>query len=220
MTDRTLRSAADLDGLRFDPESRLVPVIAQDADTGDVLMLAWANRESLVATLESGEMTYWSRSRQELWRKGATSGNVQPVVSLHADCDGDTVLARVRPAGPACHTDEATCFGSGASSRPTLDALWETLTRRARERPEGSYTARLLDDENLRTKKLGEETAELIVALMRIGGASGDGGEGAVDVERGRAAEEAADLIYHMLVALLAAGVTLDDVMNELETRR
>jgi phosphoribosyl-ATP pyrophosphohydrolase/phosphoribosyl-AMP cyclohydrolase len=217
MTDRTLRSAADLESLRFDPESGLLPVIAQDGDTGDVLMLAWANRESLTETLQSGEMTYWSRSREELWRKGATSGNVQRLVTLHADCDGDAVLARVRPAGPACHTQEATCFGEGASSRPILDALWETLIGRARERPEGSYTARLLDDENLRTKKLGEETAELIVALMRIGG--GDGAE-AGDLERGRAAEEAADLIYHVLVALLAAGVTLEDVMAELERRR
>lgn len=233
MTDRTLRTPADLDGLRFDPSSGLVPVIAQDADSGAVLMLAWANRESLTATLESGDMTYWSRSRQELWRKGATSGNVQPLVALHADCDGDAVLATVRPRGPACHTGEATCFGAGsgqgaeaavsppgAGSGSTLAGLWETLARRAREKPEGSYTARLLDDENLRTKKLGEEAAELIVSLVKIGSGSADDPERSDDQGRGRVAEEAADLLYHMLVALLAAGVTLDDVMSELEKRR
>ena len=125
-------------------------------------------------------------------------------MSLHADCDGDTVLARVRPAGPACHTGERTCFGDGAD--PTLAALAETLRRRAAERPEGSYTVRLLDDPNLRIKKLGEETAELIQALVQ-----GDGP---------RATEEAADLVYHVLTALLAAGVPVEKVLEELEGRR
>ena len=168
MTDRSLKTPTDLDDLNFDRDSGLLPVVAQDAATGDVLMLAWANRDALEATLRTGSMTFWSRSRGELWEKGATSGNVQAVVSLHADCDGDTVLARVRPAGPACHTGETTCFGrgaghaGGAGGSSTLSDLWDTLVARSRERPEGSYTVRLLDDENLRTKKLGEETAELI----------------------------------------------------------
>jgi phosphoribosyl-ATP pyrophosphohydrolase/phosphoribosyl-AMP cyclohydrolase len=234
MTDRSLKTPTDLDDLNFDRDSGLLPVVAQDATTGDVLMLAWANREALEATLRTGSMTFWSRSRGELWEKGATSGNVQAVVSLHADCDGDTVLARVRPAGPACHTGETTCFGRGAGhagkagGSSTLSDLWDTLVARSRERPEGSYTVRLLDDENLRTKKLGEETAELIVALMRIGAGGERSGEtpgmdgtgpSAREAAQGRAAEEAADLIYHVLAALLAGGVTLEDVLAELERR-
>ncbi|MDT8341072.1 MAG: bifunctional phosphoribosyl-AMP cyclohydrolase/phosphoribosyl-ATP diphosphatase HisIE [Longimicrobiales bacterium] len=202
-TDRTLRGPSDLDALSFDDRG-LVPVVAQHAGTGAVLMVAWADREALVRTLESGEVWFWSRSRGQLWRKGETSGNTLQVVSVHADCDGDTVLARVRPAGPACHTGERTCFGEGAD--PTLAALAETLRRRAVERPEGSYTVRLLDDPNLRTKKLGEETAELIRALV----------QGDAD----RAAEEAADLFYHVLVALLAEGGSPDAVLEALEGRR
>ena len=203
MTDRALRSAADLDTLTFD-ERGLVPVVAQEARTGSVLMVAWANREALERSLAIGDMTFWSRSRGELWRKGETSGNTLQVVSLHADCDRDTVLARVRPTGPACHTGERTCFGEGGD--PTLAGLSETLRLRADERPEGSYTVRLLDDPNLRIKKLGEETAELIQALVQ-----GDGP---------RATEEAADLLYHTLTALLAAGVTVEEVLQELEGRR
>ncbi len=136
-------------------------------------MVAYASQEALERTLASGQMHYWSRSRQELWHKGATSGNVQEVVSLHADCDGDTVLALVHPRGPACHTGETTCFGQlagegaaegevGDESAPnpegTLPSLWKVLEGRAAHRPTKSYTVRLLDDENLRIKKLGEET--------------------------------------------------------------
>ena len=219
LTDRRITAPGDLDCLTYD-ESGLVPVVAQDVESGDVLMVAWANRDALNQALESGEMTYWSRSRQELWVKGATSGNTQALVSLHSDCDGDTVLARVRPAGPACHTNEATCFGADAAAggESTLPGLWATLQARAAERPEGSYTVKLLEDENLRIKKLGEETAELIHALLKSGApASGD----SESVElRARAAEEAADLIYHTLAALLATGVSLDDVLAELEKRR
>ena len=233
MTDRSLGTATDLNALSYDENGR-VPVVAQDSETGDVLMVAWATREALDRTLETGSMHFWSRSRNELWHKGATSGNTQALVSLHADCDGDTVLARVRPAGPACHTGEGTCFGdvatdgsgrSGASSGSgdrskdpedapphlapaddTLRALWAVLESRAGSDPEGSYTARLLGDENLRIKKLGEETAELILALTR-----GSAPE---------MAEEAADLLYHTLVALLAAGGRLDDVLAVLARRR
>ena len=206
MTDRTLHAPTDLDGLTFD-DAGLLPVVAQDSEDGRVLMVAWANREALEQTLETGYAHFWSRSRNELWRKGVTSGNTLELVSLHADCDGDTVLARVRPTGPACHTGDATCFGAGAQpeAEATLPAVWRTLSSRHEERPEGSYTVRLLDDKNLRIKKLGEETAELIQALLR---------------DDGRAPEEAADVLYHALVALLANGHSLADLLQELESRR
>lgn len=211
MTDRTLRAPADLDGLAWDDRG-LVPVVAQDASGGAVLMVAWASRDALERTLASGEVWFWSRSRETLWRKGETSGNVLRVRSLHADCDGDTVLALVVPEGPACHTGEATCFGEGASPGPAaerpevLAELDAVLSERARARPGGSYTTRLLEDENLRLKKLGEETAELVTALAR-----GDGE---------RIPEEAADLLYHVLVALRGAGFGLEDVLRVLDDRR
>lgn len=204
MTDRTLRTTADLDTLDFAKHTGLVPVVAQGDADGRVLMVAWATRQALEASLATGEMHFWSRSRGALWKKGETSGNVLGLVSLHADCDGDAVLARVRPTGPACHTGEATCFGEGAA--PALAALDATLAARQAERPEGSYTVRLLDDENLRLKKLGEETAELVTALARG------------DAER--IPEEAADLVYHVLAALRGAGVPLADVLESLERRR
>jgi phosphoribosyl-AMP cyclohydrolase / phosphoribosyl-ATP pyrophosphohydrolase len=215
--DRRLTSEASLEALRFD-EAGLVPVVAQDAGTGAVLMVAWANREALATAMATGEMHYWSRSRKQLWRKGESSGNTQALVSLHADCDGDTVLARVHQKGPACHTGDPTCFGEGAApegstaspTRSTLDggilsALWEVIETRDRERPEGSYTTRLLRDENLRMKKLGEEHAELLSALAR-------GSESAP--------EEAADLLYHLLVALKGAGRSWREVEAALKERR
>ncbi len=208
MTDRGLASADDLDALSYG-ENGLLPVVAQDARDGRVLMVAWANRHALERSLATREMHFWSRSRGALWRKGETSGNVLELVSLHADCDADVVLARVRPTGPACHTGEATCFGEGAEPQglgAVLSALDDTLAERARARPEGSYTVRLLEDENLRLKKLGEETAELVAALARG------------DAERGR--EEAADLLYHVLAALRGSGVGLDEVAVALRARR
>ncbi len=204
-TDRTIRGAGDLDTLRFDDQG-LIPVVAQDADSGAVLMVAWASRDALEATLRTGAMHYWSRSRGELWRKGATSGHAQALLSLHADCDGDTLLARVRQEGPACHTGEATCFGAlDPASGGVLGELWTILEARDRDRPEGSWTTRLLEDENLRLKKLGEETVELVTALVR--------GEP-------RATEEAADLVYHLLVALKGAGRSWSEVEAELRSRR
>ena len=200
--------ALDLSSLDFTKGGGLVTVIAQDARTGNVLMLAHADREALELTLATGEMHYRSRSRG-LWRKGATSGNTQRVVSLSADCDGDAVLARVEPAGPACHTGETSCFGTnlGADSLSVLDA---TIASRAAGQPSApagdpSYTRRLLRDRNLRLKKIGEEAAELVVALA--------------DNDRTRAAEEAADLVFHTLVGLHAAGVSLDDVRTILSAR-
>jgi phosphoribosyl-ATP pyrophosphohydrolase/phosphoribosyl-AMP cyclohydrolase len=201
-TDRRIRGADDIAAVRFD-EHGLVPVIAQDAKSGDVLMVAWANREALDRSLAQGTLHFWSRSRNALWRKGETSGNTLALVSLHGDCDGDTLLALVNPAGPACHTGETTCFGAGASG--TVAALAALIRERNRERPEGSYTTRLLGDENLRLKKLGEETAELIAALSRAAP---------------NAAEEAADLIYHVMVALEAAGPGWAEVEKALERRR
>jgi phosphoribosyl-ATP pyrophosphohydrolase/phosphoribosyl-AMP cyclohydrolase len=202
--DRRLGAAADLASLKFDAQG-LVPVVAQDAGTGRVLMVAWANREALERTLASGEAHFWSRSRQALWKKGETSGNVLKLRSLHADCDADTVLALVDPTGPACHTGDRTCFGDGAAGG-VIDGLWSTIQERARTLPEGSYTTRLLRDENLRLKKLGEETAELVTALARA--------------EAARIPEEAADLIYHLLAALQGAGVELDAVLDALDGRR
>ena len=207
MSDRRIRSAADLDSLRFD-EQGLVPVVAQDAAGAKVLMVAWANRAALDRTVATGEVHFWSRSRGEIWRKGETSGNVLRLVALHADCDGDTVLALVNPSGPACHTGDETCFGDGATPAADgrLDALWSVIEERAKTLPEGSYTTRLLGDENLRLKKLGEETAELVVALSRADGE--------------RIPEEAADLFYHLLAALKGAGVELSAVLDVLEKRR
>jgi phosphoribosyl-ATP pyrophosphohydrolase/phosphoribosyl-AMP cyclohydrolase len=188
----------DLTTLDFEKGNGLVTVVAQDATTGAVLMVAHADREALERTLATGEMHYRSRSRG-LWHKGATSGNVQRVVALAADCDGDAVLARVAPAGPACHTGAVTCFG--APTGDALSTLDATLAARAADAPPGappSYTQRLLADRNLRLKKLGEEMAELVTACA--------------DGDRARAAEEGADVMYHALVALRAVGVTLDDV--------
>jgi phosphoribosyl-ATP pyrophosphohydrolase/phosphoribosyl-AMP cyclohydrolase len=206
MTDRRLHEPADLDRLAFSADG-LVPVVAQDAGTGQVLMVAWADRHALARSLETGEMHFWSRSRASLWRKGETSGNTLTVTSLHADCDGDAVLARVGPAGPACHTGDASCFGLESGPEPgVLERLTRLIRDRAERRPEGSYTTRLLVDENLRLKKLGEETAELIHALARR------------DEEASTA--EAADLLFHLLVALEAAGSGLDEVRAVLEARR
>ena len=201
----TLRTIDDLAVLDLAKGGGLVTVVAQDATTGAVLMVAHADREALEHTLATGVMHYRSRTRG-LWRKGATSGNEQHVVTLVADCDADAVLARVRPAGPACHTGEATCFGDTPEA-DALAALAATIETRAKapadEHP--SYTQRLLTDRNLRLKKLGEECAELVTALA-------DG-----DAERAR--EEGADLVYHALVALRAAGVTLADVQRVLAAR-
>jgi phosphoribosyl-ATP pyrophosphohydrolase/phosphoribosyl-AMP cyclohydrolase len=208
MTDRTIKNASDLDTIDFAKGDGLVPVVAQDAGSGSVLMVAYGNRDALEATIETGDMHFWSRSRSALWRKGETSGNTLTVRSLHSDCDADTILALVAPTGPACHTGEETCFGENgtmSAAALTLTDLAATLAQRDKERPDGSYTTRLLEDRNLRLKKLGEENAELVAAL-------------ATDDTKG-ATEEAADLIYHLLAALQANGITLDDVAAELSSR-
>ena len=193
----------DLNALDFEKGGGLVTVVAQDASTGQVLMVAFASREALERTLASGEMHYQSRSRG-LWHKGGTSGNTQRVVTLSADCDGDAVLARVIPAGPACHTGAPTCFGDIAAD--TLAELDATIDERADAGGTGSYTARLLADRNLRLKKIGEEASEFVTACA--------------DGDTERANEEAADLLYHLLVALHAAGGSLGAVRDSLRSRR
>jgi phosphoribosyl-ATP pyrophosphohydrolase/phosphoribosyl-AMP cyclohydrolase len=195
----------DLDTLDFSKSAGLITVVAQDAHTGTVLMVAHADREALVRTITSGEMHYHSRTRG-LWHKGATSGNVQRVVSLDVDCDGDAVLARVVPGGPACHTGSVSCFGAIALGADALSALDAIIAERATMvQPSASYTWRLLNDRNLRLKKLGEEAAELVTACA--------------DADTVRATEETADLIYHALVALRATGGTLDGVQAVLAAR-
>ncbi len=194
----------DISSLDFSKSDGLVTVIAQDAVTGVVLMVAHADRKALETTVATGEMHYTSRTRG-LWHKGATSGNTQRVVSLTADCDGDAVLARVNPAGPACHAGTLSCFGDGSSD--ALRDLHAIIERRATSSESGSsYTRRLLADRNLRLKKLGEEASELAVACA--------------DGDEPRATEEAADLIYHVLVALRALGVSLADVQGVLAGRQ
>lgn len=200
----------DLDTLDFGKGNGLVTVVAQDAATAQVLMVAHADREALERTLATGEMHYYSRTRG-LWHKGATSGNTQRVVSLHFDCDGDAVLARVVSVGPACHTGMRSCFGNGVIRGNALSALDETIAERARathaDGTDGtpSYTRLLLDNRNLRLKKIGEEAVELVTACA--------------DGDMVRACEEAADLIYHTLVALRAVGGSLADIETVLLAR-
>ena len=200
------RVTLDMSALNFEKGGGLVTVVAQDARSGAVLMVAFADREALERTAATGEMHYRSRTRG-LWHKGETSGNTQRVVSLAVDCDGDAVLARVEPAGPACHTGSASCFGAAAFESETLSSLDRVIAARAAEPRDNppSYTQRLLADRNLRLKKLGEESAELVLALA--------------DGDTERAANEAADLMYHTLVALRGLGLGLDDVRRVLEDR-
>lgn len=185
----------------------LITVVTQDAVTGAVLMVAHMDCDALKHTLDTGEMHYRSRTRGP-WRKGETSGNVQRWLSLSADCDGDTLLARVRPAGPACHTGAVTCFEGPTGD--TLSDLAAVIAARAAsaapsDETQASYTRRLLADRNLRLKKITEEGGEFAVACA--------------DGDRVQVGEEAADLLYHVLVALQAAGVTLDDVRAILHER-
>jgi phosphoribosyl-ATP pyrophosphohydrolase/phosphoribosyl-AMP cyclohydrolase len=193
-----------LDRLDFKKGGGTVQVVAQDARTGAVLMVAQADQEALERTLATGEMHYRSRSRG-LWHKGATSGNTQRVVSLSPDCDGDAVLALVEPNGPACHTGARTCFGPDAEWADQLSRLDATIGSRIDADPAISYTARLLADRNARLKKLGEEAAELVAACA--------------DADRQRAVEEAADLIYHALVAVRAVGGSWDQIRDALAQR-
>jgi phosphoribosyl-AMP cyclohydrolase / phosphoribosyl-ATP pyrophosphohydrolase len=194
--------------VRFDSDG-LVPCVVQDERTGEVLTLAYMNEEALRRTRESGETWFWSRSRQELWHKGETSGNVQRVRELRVDCDGDAVLALVEPAGPACHTGERTCFHNGElapAAHEALPALERVIAERKEAAPEGSYTAELLTDPPRIGEKVREEADEAARAAIE------EGDE--------RVAEEAADVLYHLAVLMAARGLSLRDAFEVLNGRR
>src|SRR5829696_2805691 len=195
--------------IRFD-ERGLVAVVIQDWASGEVLTLAYANSEAIDRTRETGELHLWSRSRDELWHKGATSGNVQKIRALRMDCDGDALLALVEPAGPACHTGERTCFHNGELEPPApheaLPALERTLADRAAQRPEGSYTAALLADPPQIGEKVQEEAEEVARAAR--------------EEPDDRVDEEAADVLYHLAVLLRSRGRALADAEEVLNGRR
>jgi phosphoribosyl-AMP cyclohydrolase / phosphoribosyl-ATP pyrophosphohydrolase len=197
------------DEILFD-ERGLIPAIVQNAATREVLTLAYMNRESLQQTIETKQTWFWSRSRNELWHKGATSGNTQEVVSLVLDCDRDAIVVLVNPAGPACHTGAVSCFDVGARPDdlgPLLDELYELIQSRERERPAGSYTTYLFEEGlDKILKKLGEESAETIIA--------------AKNDDDARLTAEVSDLVYHLLVLLVARGVSLEHIAVELGQRR
>jgi phosphoribosyl-ATP pyrophosphohydrolase/phosphoribosyl-AMP cyclohydrolase len=194
--------------LVFD-ERGLAPCIVQDWNTGEVLTLAYINAHALVRTRETGELHLYSRSREELWHKGATSGNVQAVKALRLDCDGDALLALVEPAGPACHTGERTCFHHGelspAAPSEVLPSLERTIRERAERRPAGSYTVELLDDQRLAGAKVEEEAEEVARAAR--------------EESDERVDEEAADLIYHLLVLIHGRSRSLIDAERVLDER-
>jgi phosphoribosyl-ATP pyrophosphohydrolase/phosphoribosyl-AMP cyclohydrolase len=199
--------ADDLD-IRYDGQG-LVPVVVQDWRTGEVLTLAYANAEAVARTRETGDLHLWSRSRQELWHKGATSGNTQAVRALRLDCDGDALLALVEPAGPACHTGERTCFHTGdldLAPHEALPALERTLAARRAELPEGSYTTSLLTDPELAAAKVLEEAEEVTRAVREESDARVD--------------EETADVLYHLLALIRGRDRTLADAAEVLGGRR
>jgi len=200
----------DFDRIDFNKGDGLVPAIVQDADTGAVLMLAYMNREALAQTLARKRAVFYSRSKQRLWEKGESTGHTLDVVDVVADCDNDTLLVTARPRGPACHNGTLTCFGDESRSAATniafLAKLEGVIAQRATLKPESSYTAKLLDKGVGRVaQKVGEEGVELALA----GASQGDD----------KVVEEAADLLFHMLVLLRARGVSLSQVVRQLESR-
>lgn len=199
--------------VRFDADG-LAPAIVRDATSRDVLMLAYVNDESLQRMIDTGETWFWSRSRQELWNKGATSGNRQKVTSIALDCDRDTLLIDVEPAGPACHTGAMSCFDAGeppaslpaGRPRSVLATLERTLVQRKADLPEGSYSAYLFKaGRNKILKKIGEEATEVVIAATNEG--------------EQRLVSEVADLLYHLTALLVNEGVAVADVEAELEKR-
>jgi phosphoribosyl-ATP pyrophosphohydrolase/phosphoribosyl-AMP cyclohydrolase len=200
----------DIGRVDFAKGGGLVPAIVQDAGSGAVLMMAYMNRESLEQSLVRGRAVFYSRSKQRLWEKGETSGHTLDLVDIALDCDNDTLLVTAHPRGPACHNGTLTCFGDEPRAAATrigfLAKLESVIAQRASEKPEDSYTARLLEKGiNRVAQKVGEEGVELALA----GAAQGDD----------KVIEESADLLFHMLVLLRARGVTLDRVVRELEKR-
>jgi phosphoribosyl-ATP pyrophosphohydrolase/phosphoribosyl-AMP cyclohydrolase len=219
-----VQAARDAAKVRFD-EKGLVPCVMQDARSGEVLTLAYMNEESLLLTLETREMHFYSRSRREIWHKGATSGNVQRVRQIRYDCDGDALVALVDPVGPACHTGERSCFyrdlegtadpgvdAPGVVGEPgllpyeALATLERTLVTRQRKRPAGSYTVELLENSKLAGDKVREEAAEVVKAV------NSESDE--------RVAEEGADVVYHLAVLLLSRGLSMAEVLHVLNGRR
>lgn len=199
----------NLDELKFD-EKGLIPAIVVDDETGKVLTLAYMNRESLQVSMEKGLTCFWSRSRQELWLKGETSGNYQHIVSITADCDGDALEVRVRKDGPACHTGEDSCFFNPVFGEKTdkfqLEGLYQLLVSRKKDLPEGSYTTYLFQkglDKIL--KKVGEESTEVIIA-----GKAEDKAETIYEI---------ADLAYHVLVLMVQMGISVEEIRRELASR-
>ena len=198
--------SAVMDNAKFGADG-LIPAVVQDARTREVLTVAYMNKEALQLTLERNETYFWSRSRQQLWHKGETSGNFQKVVRVSLDCDSDAVLVEVEPSGPACHTGAYSCFGMEPDLEGVLQELYSLIETRKEQRPEGSYTTYLFNsglDKIL--KKVGEESTETIVA--------------AKNPDAGRLVSETSDLIYHLLVLLVERGVTLDEIRQELKQRR
>jgi len=219
-----VQTARDAAKVRFD-EKGLVPCVMQDARSGEVLTLAYMNEESLLLTLETREMHLYSRSRREIWHKGASSGNIQRVRQIRYDCDGDALVALVDPVGPACHTGERSCFYRDleGSANPGVDApgvvgepallpyealaaLERTLVARQRKRPAGSYTVELLEDSKLAGEKVREEAAEVVKAVN--------------SESEERVAEEGADVVYHLAVLLLSRGLSMAEVLHVLNGRR
>lgn len=198
----------NLSEIKFD-EQGLIPAIVQSVKTREVLTLAYMNRESLARTLETNETWFWSRSRKELWHKGATSGNTQHVVALTLDCDRDAIVVLVDPAGPACHTGAVSCFDLPGNEQlgALFNQLFELIQTRERERPAGSYTTYLFEEGlDKILKKFGEESAETIIA--------------AKNEDPSRLVSEVSDLLYHLLVMLVARGVSLEEIARELGQRR
>jgi phosphoribosyl-ATP pyrophosphohydrolase/phosphoribosyl-AMP cyclohydrolase len=198
----------DPDEIKFGADG-LAPCVVQDWRTGEVLTLAYVNRESLQRTIDSGETWFWSRSRDELWHKGATSGNTQSVKALRYDCDADALLALVEPNGPACHTGERTCFHNGDATlapHEAMPALERTVTERRRADASGSYTATLLADPALNGEKVQEEAEEVVRAVR--------------EESDERVREEAADVLYHLDVLLAGRDISLADAFQVLNARR
>lgn len=199
------RATIDIEGLAWDKQAGLLPSIVQDADTLRVLMLGYMDRQALAVTLESGKVTFFSRSKGRLWTKGESSGHVLELVSIEADCDSDTLLVQAHPRGPTCHLQRGSCFPSApADALADLDAL---IAQRERERPQGSYTTKLFEDGVRRiAQKVGEEGVETALAAVAQDGVALLG--------------EAADLLYHLTVLLRARGLSLADARRVLSARR
>jgi phosphoribosyl-ATP pyrophosphohydrolase/phosphoribosyl-AMP cyclohydrolase len=195
--------------VRFD-EQGLIPVIVQDIETKEVLTLAYMNQESLTLTLKDGLMTFYSRSRQELWRKGETSGNYQHLVSLKADCDQDALVAKVKKDGPACHIGTESCFTDllyGSDQHPTIDTLYERVKGRKDKPQDGSYTSYLFEKGKEKIlKKIGEEATEVVIGAMKD--------------DRKETIYEIADLTYHTLVLMVETGIDLAEIRQELAKRQ